>query len=135
MTNTTILLVEDQPTDEVLLIRAFHKGNIRNPVDVVRDGAEAIEYLLGADAGRETRPLPTLVLLDLRLPKIDGLDVLKRIRRDRRTAGLPVVVLTSSQDDEERARTYDTGANGYLRKPVDLDALIEAVRFLKVEWR
>lgn len=131
----TILVVEDNPADEVLLIRAFQRANIRNPIDVARDGAEAIEYLLGADDGRTSRPLPTLVLLDLKLPKIDGLEVLKRIRDDSRTVAVPVVVLTSSQDDEERARTYDYGANGYLRKPINLDALIEAVRYLNVQWR
>ena len=135
MTNPTILVVEDNPDDEALLIRAFQRVDIRNRIDVAHDGAEAIGYLLGVEGDPKSGPLPTLVLLDLRLPKIDGMSVLQRIRRDPRTARVPVVVLTSSQDDEERAKTYDFGANGYLRKPVDVDALIKAVRYLNVEWR
>lgn len=135
MTNETILVVEDNPADEALLIRAFQRVNIRNPIKVIGDGAEAIEYLLGAEARRDNRPLPALILLDLKLPKIDGLEVLQRIRGDQSTVKVPVIVLTASQDDEQRARAFDFGANGYLRKPIDLDALIEAARYLSVVWR
>ena len=132
----SILLVEDNPTDEKLTLRAFRKCNVANEIDVVRDGAEALDYLFatGAHAGRAGRPLPALTLLDLNLPRISGLEVLKRIRADERTKTLPVVILTSSKEEEDVARSYSLGANAYVRKPVDFNQFVEAVRQLGLYW-
>jgi CheY-like chemotaxis protein len=128
MTNAPILLVEDNPDDEALTLRAFSKTNIGNPVHVVRDGQEALDYLLG-DA-----PLPSLVLLDLKLPKVDGLEVLRQIRANDRTAILPVVILTSSREEQDLVSGYRLGANSYVRKPVDFGSFLEATRQLGLYW-
>jgi two-component system, response regulator len=136
MTDKVILLVEDNADDEVLTIRALAKNNIRNAVVVARDGAEALDYLHGrnAYASRDTSRLPQLVLLDLKLPKVDGLEVLRAIRADERTKRLPVVILTSSKEDKDLLAGYDLGANSYIRKPVDFTAFAEAVRQLGLYW-
>ena len=131
-----ILLVEDNPDDEALALRAIRKNRIANPVVVCRDGAEARDYLFGLDAydGRNPADTPSLVLLDLKLPKIDGLDVLRRIRADDRTRLLPVVILTSSNHEEDLIRGYGLGANSYVRKPVHFESFIDAVRQLSLDW-
>jgi len=130
----TILLVEDNPKDEALTLRALKKNNIGNDVAIARDGAEAIERLFGP-AGEDARPsLPQLVLLDLKLPKIDGLDVLRRIRSEERTRLLPVVILTSSVEERDLLEGYRLGANSYVRKPVDFLEFAEAVRQLGLYW-
>jgi two-component system response regulator len=131
-----ILLVEDNADDEALTIRALKKNNIRNEVVVARDGAEALNYLLGRGAyeGRDTSVLPQIVLLDLKLPKLDGLDVLRAIRGDERTKRLPVVILTSSKEDRDLLSGYELGANSYVRKPVDFTEFAEAVRQLGLYW-
>src|SRR5580704_11494943 len=136
MFSRTILLVEDNPDDEALTLRALKKNNITNEVVVARDGAEALDYLFGtgAYAGRDTSILPQVTLLDLKLPKIDGLEVLKRLRADERTKLLPVVILTSSNEEQDRLRGYGLGANSYVRKPVDFDQFIDAVRQLGLYW-
>jgi two-component system, response regulator len=136
MTNKNILLVEDNPDDEALTLRALRKHNIINEVVVARDGAEALDYLfaVGAWSGRDPRAMPQLVLLDLKLPKIDGLEVLRRIRADERTRLLPVVILTSSNEEKDRIGGYGLGANSYVRKPVNFDEFIEAVRQLGLYW-
>lgn len=131
-----ILLVEDNPDDEALTMRALKKNNILNEVVVARDGVEALDYLFGtgAHAGRDTRNMPQLVLLDLKLPKIDGLEVLRRIRADARTRLQPVVVLTTSNEDRDVIASYQLGANSYIRKPVDFEQFMEAVRHLGLYW-
>lgn len=131
-----ILLVEDSPDDEALTLRAFRKSNIRNPVVVVRDGAEAVDYLFlqGAHAGRDPSVQPQVVLLDLHLPKLDGLEVLRRIRADERTRMLPVVMLTSSNEERDLIDGYQLGVNSFVRKPVDVTAFFEAVRQLGIYW-
>ena len=131
-----ILLVEDNQDDEELALLAFRKSNVANEVVVARDGAEALDYLFGtgAYAGRDTHVLPQVVLLDLKLPKIDGLEVLKRLRDNPRTKRLPVVVLTSSREDQDLIESYDLGANSYVRKPVDFARFAEAVRQLQMYW-
>jgi len=136
MLGRTILLVEDNPDDEALTLRALKKNNITNEVVVARDGAEALDYLFGtgAYAGRDTNILPQVTLLDLKLPKIDGLEVLKRVRADERTKLLPIVILTSSNEEQDRLRGYGLGANSYVRKPVDFDQFIDAVRQLGLYW-
>jgi two-component system response regulator len=136
MPDKSILLVEDNPDDEALTRRAFKKNNIRNELIVARDGAEALDYLFGtgSHAGRDTRDTPELVLLDLKLPKVDGLEVLARIRADERTRLLPVVILTSSKEEQDMTRGYDLGANSYIRKPVDFNQFTEAVRQLELYW-
>lgn len=128
----TIVLVEDNPDDEALTLRALKKNNIGNEVRVARDGAEAIELLLGAEAAR--RPLPVLVLLDLKLPKIDGLEVLRRLRADERTRAIPIVILTTSREEQDLVRGYALGANSYVRKPVDFVQFSEAVKNLGLYW-
>src|SRR6202045_5449240 len=136
MEHKVILLVEDNVDDELLTLRALKKNNIKNEVVVVRDGLEALEYLLGdATAGRPSRaPLPEVILLDLKLPKLDGLEVLRRLRADERTRLVPVVILTSSNEERDRMAGYNLGANSYVRKPVDFEQFIEAARQLGLYW-
>ena len=131
-----ILLVEDNADDEALTIRALKKNNILNEVVVARDGAEALDYLFGtgAYAGRDLTAPPQVVLLDLKLPKISGLEVLKRIRDDARTRMQPVVILTSSTEEQDLAAGYGLGANSYIRKPVDFDHFSEAARQIGLYW-
>jgi two-component system response regulator len=135
MSEKIILLVEDNPSDEALTLRALRRNNISSTVVVKRDGAEALDYLLvrRSDAGGACA-LPQLILLDLNLPKIDGLEVLRRIRADARARLLPVVILTSSREDTDLIRGYDLGANGYVRKPVDFVQFAEAVRQIGLYW-
>lgn len=136
MNEKVILLVEDAQRDEELTLRALHKNNIKNEVVIARDGAEALDYLFatGAHAGRNTAELPTVVLLDIRLPKIDGLEVLRRIRADERTRLLPVVILTSSKEDKDRLAGYSFGANSFVRKPIEFTEFSDAVRQLGLYW-
>ena len=131
-----ILLVEDNPDDEALTLRAFKQNNIRNDVVVAHDGVEALDFLFGTGTyqGRDMSVQPQLILLDLKLPKLDGLEVLKRLRADARTQCLPVVVLTSSKEDQDLIQSYHNGANSYVRKPVDFSQFIEAVRQLGLYW-
>jgi two-component system, response regulator len=131
-----ILLVEDNADDEKLTIRALKNNNIRNEVVVARNGVEALDYLFGtgAYAGRDLNVMPQVVLLDLKLPKLNGLDVLRRLRSDDRTKRLPVVILTSSIEEQDRINGYDLGANSYVRKPVDFKQFNEAARQLGLYW-
>jgi len=129
-----ILLVEDNPDDEALTRRALAKNNIQNEVRVARDGAEALEILLGTGAHAGHPLAPEVVLLDLKLPKVDGLEVLRRIRADERTRLLPVVILTSSREERDVVSGYGLGANSYIRKPVDFGQFVEAVRQLGLYW-
>lgn len=131
-----ILLIEDNPDDEALTVRALQKNNIRNEVVVARDGVEALDFLLGTGVhtGRDLSIMPNVTLLDLKLPRIDGLEVLKRIRANERTRLLPVVVLTSSNEDRDRLESYGLGANSYVRKPVDFTEFVDAVRHLGLYW-
>ena len=131
-----ILLVEDNPDDEALTIRALQKNNILNTVVVARDGAEALDFFhgTGKHAGRDPSVLPELVLLDLNLPKLSGLEVLKRVREDARTKLLPVVILTTSNEDRDKISSYTLGANSFIRKPVDFQQFSEAIRQLGVYW-
>jgi len=133
MSLKSILLVEDNRDDELLTLRALRKNNIGNEVVVARDGVEALEVLFGAD-GREPAELPQLVLLDLKLPRIDGLEVLRRIRSEPRTKLLPVVILTSSKEERDLLEGYRSGANSYVRKPVDFEQFVEAARQLGLYW-
>jgi two-component system response regulator len=134
--NKVLLLVEDNPTDEKLTIRAFKKSGVTNAVVVVRDGAEALDYLFatGKYDGRDTSAMPAVILLDLNLPRIDGLEVLRRIRADARTKCLPIVILTASKESEDVARGYLLGANAYVRKPVDFVEFAEAAKTLGLFW-
>jgi two-component system, response regulator len=136
MNKKIILLVEDNPDDELLAIRALKKNNIMNEVVVARDGAEALDYLFGAGAyaGRDMSVMPQIILLDLKLPKIDGLEVLRRLRNDERTKLLPVVVLTSSREERDLTESYSLGANSYIRKPVNFGQFTEAIRQLGLYW-
>lgn len=136
MDGKPILLVEDNADDEALTIRALKKNNIRNEVVVARDGVEALDFLFGSGqhAGRDLSVMPQVILLDLKLPRIDGLEVLKRIRADERTKLLPVVILTSSNEERDRIAGYGFGANSYVRKPVDFGEFIEAVKQLGLYW-
>jgi CheY-like chemotaxis protein len=136
MSDKSILLIEDNPDDEELSIRALKTHNIGNRLVVMRDGAEAIDYLFGtgSHAGQNTAALPALVLLDLKLPKVDGLEVLRRIRANPATKRLPVVVLTCSKEDQDLLSSYDIGANSYIRKPIDFHRFSEAVRQLGLYW-
>ena len=135
--NNLILLVEDNPDDELLTIRALNKSGVINHIDVARDGAEALDYLFGAGAysGKDANNKPAVILLDLKLPKVDGLEVLKRIRADERTKLIPVVVLTTSYEEKDKIDSYRLGANSYVRKPVDFVQFSEAVRQLGLYWR
>ena len=136
MNDKTILLVEDNPDDEALTLRALKKNNILNPVTIVRDGAEALDYLFcqGAYAGRDASKPPAVTLLDLKLPKVDGLEVLRRLRADERTRLLPVVILTSSKEEQDLIGSYSLGANSYIRKPVDFTQFMEAIRQVGLFW-
>jgi two-component system response regulator len=136
MSKKIILLVEDNPDDELLAIRALKKNNISNKVVVARDGVEALDYLFGtgAHAGRDMSEMPQIILLDLKLPKIDGLEVLRRLRSDERTKLLPVVVLTSSREEQDLTESYSLGANSYIRKPVNFAQFTEAIRQLGLYW-
>ncbi len=131
-----IMLVEDNPDDEALTIRALKKNNILNEVVIARDGVEALDYLFGEGSyeGRDTNIMPEVILLDLKLPKINGLEVLKRIRSDSRTKLQPVVILTSSKEDKDIIDSYGLGANSYIRKPVDFDQFTEAIKQLGLYW-
>jgi CheY-like chemotaxis protein len=131
-----ILLVEDNPDDEMLTLRALKKNNILNEVVVVRDGVQALDYLFGTGtyAGRDLNVMPHLVLLDLRLPRMEGLEVLRRLRGDERTRLLPVVVLTSSDEEQDIVGSYALGANSYIRKPVDFAQFTKAVQQLGLYW-
>jgi two-component system response regulator len=131
-----ILLVEDNSDDEMLTLRALRKNNIRNEVVVARNGIEALDYLFGtgAHAGRNLSVMPQVVLLDLKLPKLDGLEVLRRVRADDRTKLLPIVILTSSNEEVDRINGYGLGANSYVRKPVDFNQFSEAARQLGLYW-
>ncbi len=136
MKNKIILLVEDNPDDEALTLRALKKNNIANEVVVTRDGVEALEYLFGEGrfSGRDPAHRPEVILLDLKLPKLDGLEVLRRMRADEHTRRIPVVILTTSSEEQDIAASYDLGANSYIRKPVDFQQFLEAVRQLGLYW-
>lgn len=134
--NHVILLVEDNPNDVELTLRAFEKSNVTNEIVVARDGEQAIQYLFstGPHAGRNPLEMPDVVLLDMKLPKIDGLGVLRRLRSDERTRHLPVVVLTSSKEEKDVMASYDLGANSFVRKPVDFAQFVDAARYLGIYW-
>jgi len=136
MQDKVILLVEDNSDDEALTLRALKKNNIRNEVVVARDGAEALDYLFGTGAytNRDLSVMPQIILLDLKLPKVDGFEVLNRVRSEEITKFLPVVILTTSNEDQDRIRGYGLGANSFVRKPVEFDKFIEAVRQLGLYW-
>ena len=136
MKEPVILLVEDNADDEALTMRALQKNNITNKIVVARDGVEALDYLFarGQHAGRDTGTQPAVILLDLKLPKLDGFEVLRELRADNRTKLLPVVILTSSKEQQDIANGYDLGANSYVRKPVDFQQFVEAVRQLGLYW-
>lgn len=135
-TDRPILLVEDNPDDEALTLRAFHKNRIANQVIVARDGVEALDYLFasGPHVGRNLSVMPAVVLLDLKLPRIDGLELLRRIRADERTRLLPVVILTTSKEQQDIFEAYSLGANSYIRKPVDFEKFIYAVGQMGLYW-
>ncbi|MBI2246768.1 MAG: response regulator [Armatimonadetes bacterium] len=131
-----ILLVEDNPNDVELTLRAFEKNKLANEIVVVSDGVEALDYLFatGTHAGRDPAAVPDVVLLDLKLPRLQGLDVLRRLRADKRTNRLPVVILTSSNEEKDVIASYDLGANSFVRKPVDFGQFVEATRQLGLYW-
>jgi two-component system response regulator len=136
MEDKVILLVEDNPDDVELTIRAFKRNNIGNKVIVAKDGVEALDYLCGTGmyAGRDVKIMPVVVLLDLKLPKIDGMEVLKRIRQNELTRLLPVVILTSSAEQKDVIEGYSLGANSYVRKPVNFEQFVEAIKHLGLYW-
>jgi CheY-like chemotaxis protein len=136
VSDKAILLVEDNPSDIALTERALKRNNISNPLVVAQDGQEGIDYLFGGGpyAARDTSEQPVLILLDLKLPKLDGLEVLRRIRADARTRRIPVVILTSSREEQDIAAGYDLGVNSYIRKPVDFQQFTETVRQLGLYW-
>lgn len=136
MSDKCILLVEDNPNDELLTLDALSANNVQNPVVVAHDGVEALDYLFGTGSyeGRDIRDLPAVVLLDLKLPKVDGIEVLQKIRANPLTKLLPVVILTSSNEDEDRMNGYGLGANSYVRKPVDFDEFVKAAGQIGLYW-
>lgn len=136
MSEKMIMVVEDNPDDEELTLRALRQGKVANDIVVTRDGSEALEFLFGTGkyASRDTKKLPAVILLDLKLPKLSGLEVLERLRADPRTKLIPVVVLTSSSEDEDMLRSYRSGANSYVRKPVEFGAFASAVGQLGIYW-
>ena len=136
MNSKIILLAEDNPDDVQLTLRALKKSKIMNDVVIAQDGVEALDYLFGTGkyAGRDTKVLPQVVLLDLKMPKVDGLETLQRIRKDERTKLLPVVILTTSSEDRDRVESYKLGANSYVRKPVDFNQFAAAVNQLGLYW-
>lgn len=136
MRQRTLLLVEDNPQDEKLTLRALQKANCSNQVDVVRDGQQALDYLFqeGEFASMRGRAMPAAVMLDLGLPRLSGLDVLARLRSDERTRFLPVVILTSSDEERDRVKSYEIGANSFVRKPVDFGEFAETVARLGIYW-
>jgi len=136
MSDKIILLVEDDEDDEELAVLAFERSRIANVMVVVRDGQEALDYFFGTEAngGKDANVTPQLVLLDLKLPKVGGLDVLRRLRADPRTRRLPVVILTSSKEEEDILNSYDLGANSYVRKPVDFNRFADAIQQLQMYW-
>jgi CheY-like chemotaxis protein len=136
MAGKIILLVEDNPDDEMLTLRAFKKNNILNDVVVAQDGVEALDYFFGTGRydGRDTNIQPTIILLDLKLPRIDGLEVLRRLRADERTKLLPVIILTSSKEEQDLLDSYSLGAHSYIRKPVSFEQFSEAVKQLGLYW-
>jgi two-component system, response regulator len=136
MAEKTILLVEDDPDDEELTTRALRQAKIANEIVVARDGSEAIEFLFGQGrhAGRDLSQMPAVILLDLKLPKLSGLEVLQRLRADERTKLIPTVILTSSSEDEDMVKSYKWGANSYVRKPVEFGAFVNAVSQLGMYW-
>ena len=135
-TPRTILLVEDNPQDEILILRSLRKANLVNQIDVARDGQQALDYLFcqGEFAGRNLEEPPTVVLLDIGLPRLSGLEVLERLRADPRTRLLPVVILTSSDEDRDRLKSYENGANSFVRKPVNFAEFAETVAQLGIYW-
>ena len=136
MNQTTILLIEDNPDDVELTLHAFQKNHMANDVVVATDGAEGLDYLFGTGkyAGRDADEAPALILLDLQLPKIGGLEVLRKVREDERTKRIPVVILTTSDEEEDIVNGYNGGANSYLRKPVDFAEFMNAVKQLEMYW-
>lgn len=136
MRRKLILLVEDNPDDEALAIRALKKSNLANEIAVARDGVEALDFLFceGIHAERDPHDAPVVMLLDLKLPKVDGLEVLKKVKTDERTRRLPVVIMTSSSEEQDIVNSYDLGANSYIRKPVDFNQFSEAVAQLGLYW-
>lgn len=136
VTHTDILLVEDSPDDAALTLRAFKRSHVMNSIHVARDGIEALDFLFGRGdhAHRAAAPLPTMVILDLKLPRLDGLGVLRAIRSNERTQLLPVVILTSSKEEQDLISGYALGANSYVRKPVDFAEFMEAVKVLGIYW-
>jgi two-component system response regulator len=136
MSEKLILLVEDNPDDEALTTRALRQAKIANEIVVARDGGEAVDYLFGqgAHAGRDLSRMPAVILLDLKLPKLSGLEVLQRLRADPRTKLIPTVILTSSSEDEDMLKSYASGANSYVRKPVEFNAFVNAVSQLGLYW-
>ncbi len=134
MNKKTILLVEDNPDDVDLTLRAFKRHNLANQIDVARDGVEALEYILGDGSDEQRLPPLQVVLLDIKLPKIDGLEVLRRLRAEERTRFLPVVILTSSNEEQDLAQSYRLGVNSYIRKPVEFDKFVETAGQLGLYW-
>ena len=136
MKDKIILIVEDNPQDEMLMLRALRKANVANQIDVVRDGQQALDYLFGEGefAGREVTELPAVVALDIGLPRLSGLEVLERLRADSRTGLLPVVMLTSSDEERDRLKSYENGANSFVRKPVAFAEFAETVVRLGIYW-
>lgn len=134
--NKTILLVEDNPDDEVLTLRALRRHHVANEIVVARDGAEALDYLLGTGdyADRDVTQIPQLILLDLKLPKVDGLEVLRRLRQNLYVRNVPVVVMTTSDEEHDRIQSYDLHANSFIRKPVDFNEFVEVIRQIGLYW-
>jgi CheY-like chemotaxis protein len=136
VSDKVILIVEDNPDDELLVLRALRQNRLANEIAVARDGVEAVDYLLGrgAYADRDTRQMPQLILLDLKLPRVDGVEVLRQIRAHERTKLIPVVVLTSSDEDRDVTASYELHVNSYVRKPVDFNQFVEAIRHIGLYW-